>query len=168
MHQHDVRVEELIADNIAIIDEAVQGRSKLSFPSTIFRLCKEVGVSLAEFKGTESIPVARPITAKIRKEKGDLAKEIEEIKKFQVNQTLMGFRSDLLDKMEERIHETRNEIIEMRGQIKEWTKNALQERHTTTGHINKAIQTLSQFQHVRLQNLSMTMLQRIGTFSMEL
>ncbi|MED6108926.1 hypothetical protein PIB30_028788 [Stylosanthes scabra] len=26
--------------------------------------------------------------------------------------------------MEERIHETRNEIIEMRGQIKEWTKNA--------------------------------------------
>ncbi|MED6152566.1 hypothetical protein PIB30_093246 [Stylosanthes scabra] len=60
----------------------------------------------------------------IRKEQGDLAKEIEEIKKFQVNQTLMGFRPSPLDKMEERIHETRNEIIEMRGQIKEWTKNA--------------------------------------------
>ncbi|MED6213197.1 hypothetical protein PIB30_090960 [Stylosanthes scabra] len=40
---HDVRVEELIADNIAIIAEAAQGRSKLSFPSTIFRLCKEAG-----------------------------------------------------------------------------------------------------------------------------
>ncbi|MED6186558.1 hypothetical protein PIB30_067865 [Stylosanthes scabra] len=51
-------------------------------------------------------------------------KEFEEIKKFQVNQTLMGFRSGPLDKMEERIHETRNEIIEMRGQIKEWTKNS--------------------------------------------
>ncbi|MED6212306.1 hypothetical protein PIB30_082036 [Stylosanthes scabra] len=57
----------------------------------------------------------------IRKEQGDLAKEI---KKFQVNQTLMGFRSSPLDKMEEMIHETKNEIIEMRGQIKEWTKNA--------------------------------------------
>ncbi|MED6159642.1 hypothetical protein PIB30_044062 [Stylosanthes scabra] len=60
----------------------------------------------------------------IRKEQGDLAKEIEEIKMFQVNQTLMRFRSGPLDKMEERIHETRNDIIEMRGQIKEWTKNA--------------------------------------------
>ncbi|MED6199775.1 hypothetical protein PIB30_079063, partial [Stylosanthes scabra] len=60
----------------------------------------------------------------IRKEQGDLAKEIEEIKKFQVNQILMGCRSGLLNKMEERIHETRNEIIEMRGQIKKWTKNA--------------------------------------------
>ncbi|MED6199440.1 hypothetical protein PIB30_076003 [Stylosanthes scabra] len=246
---HDVRVEELITDNIAIIAEAAQGRSKLSFSSTIFRLCKEAGISMAEFRNTEFIPVAKPITAKvmtttrgrnnnsnlpqdqhmeeeeeqwqhndndvenefinheeheqpeanfedayqeqqqefqqfqdqqqqyfqqmnerfsnmqvqqmqffknmqktqtqylgelkalktkqnemhtqqnnfyhqIKKEQGDLAKEIEEIKKFQVNQTLMGFRASPLDKMEERIHETRNEIIEMRGQIKEWTKNA--------------------------------------------
>ncbi|MED6187363.1 hypothetical protein PIB30_075723 [Stylosanthes scabra] len=62
---HDVRVEELIADNIAIIAEAAQGRSKLSFASTIFRLCKETGVPMAEFRGTEFIPVARPITAKV-------------------------------------------------------------------------------------------------------
>ncbi|MED6138811.1 hypothetical protein PIB30_078060 [Stylosanthes scabra] len=59
----------------------------------------------------------------IRKEQGDIAEEIEEIKKFQVNQTLMGFRSGPLDKTEERIHETRNGIIEMCGQMKEWTKN---------------------------------------------
>ncbi|MED6159641.1 hypothetical protein PIB30_044061 [Stylosanthes scabra] len=44
---HDVRVEELIVDNIAIIAESAQGRSKLSFPSTIFRLCKEAGISMA-------------------------------------------------------------------------------------------------------------------------
>ncbi|MED6163850.1 hypothetical protein PIB30_084011 [Stylosanthes scabra] len=62
---HDVRVEKLIADNIAIIAEAAQGRSKLSFSSTIFRLCKEAGVSMAEFRGTEYIPVARPITANV-------------------------------------------------------------------------------------------------------
>ncbi|MED6224845.1 hypothetical protein PIB30_088048 [Stylosanthes scabra] len=40
---HDVRVEELIADNIAVLAEGVQGRSKLCFPSTIYRLCKEAG-----------------------------------------------------------------------------------------------------------------------------
>ncbi|MED6151942.1 hypothetical protein PIB30_087140 [Stylosanthes scabra] len=62
---HDVRVEELIVDNIAIIAEAAQGRSKLSFPSTIFRLCKETGVSMVEFGGTEFIPVEKPITGKV-------------------------------------------------------------------------------------------------------
>ncbi|MED6221412.1 hypothetical protein PIB30_054365 [Stylosanthes scabra] len=53
-----------------------------------------------------------------------MAKEIEEIKKFQVNQTLMGFRRDPIEKLEKRIHKHQNEIIDMRAQIKEWTKNA--------------------------------------------
>ncbi|MED6201781.1 hypothetical protein PIB30_098460 [Stylosanthes scabra] len=47
---HDVRVEELIADNIVVLAEGVQGRSKLCFPSTIYRLCKEAGVPMGEFK----------------------------------------------------------------------------------------------------------------------
>ncbi|MED6212216.1 hypothetical protein PIB30_081084 [Stylosanthes scabra] len=244
----DVGVEELISDIIAIVVEGVQGRGKLIFPSTIYKLSKEAGVSFSEFKGTEYIPIEKPITARvmvrtrgknanyiqeqhmeeedhmqpyyneaeydndqeheqpevdfeapkqhyaapnneffnnfqeqqqqsfqqmneqfsnmqlqqmqffenmqktqaqyleelkalktkqdemhtqqnnfyyqIKKEQGELAKEIEEIKKFQANQTLMGFRASPLDKMEERIHETRNKIIEMLGQIKEWTRNA--------------------------------------------
>ncbi|MED6152497.1 hypothetical protein PIB30_092656 [Stylosanthes scabra] len=61
---HDVRVEELIADNIAVLAEGVQGRSKLCFPSTIYRLCKEAGVPMGEFKDGEKIQIARPITAK--------------------------------------------------------------------------------------------------------
>ncbi|MED6139976.1 hypothetical protein PIB30_088799 [Stylosanthes scabra] len=60
----------------------------------------------------------------MRSQQAGLAKEIEEVKKYQVNQTLMRSHRDPLDKMEEKIHETRNEIIEMRGQIKEWTRNA--------------------------------------------
>ncbi|MED6214640.1 hypothetical protein PIB30_105192, partial [Stylosanthes scabra] len=60
----------------------------------------------------------------IRKEQGEMAKEIEEIKKFQVNQTLMGFRPSPIEKLEERVHKYQNEIIEMRKQTKEWTKNA--------------------------------------------
>ncbi|MED6200887.1 hypothetical protein PIB30_089757 [Stylosanthes scabra] len=62
---HDVRVEELIADNIAVLAEAVQGRSKLCFPSTIYRLCKEAGVPMGEFKDSDKIQIARPITAKV-------------------------------------------------------------------------------------------------------
>ncbi|MED6213850.1 hypothetical protein PIB30_097375 [Stylosanthes scabra] len=61
----DVRAEELIADNIAIIAEGVQGRSKLIFPITIYRLCKEAEVPLREFRGSELIPVDKPITARV-------------------------------------------------------------------------------------------------------
>ncbi|MED6163918.1 hypothetical protein PIB30_084749 [Stylosanthes scabra] len=62
---HDVKVEELIADNIAVLAEGVQGRSKLCFPSTIYRLCKEAGVPMGEFKNSNQIQIARPITAKV-------------------------------------------------------------------------------------------------------
>ncbi|MED6199356.1 hypothetical protein PIB30_075218, partial [Stylosanthes scabra] len=60
----------------------------------------------------------------VGKEQGEMAKEIEEIKKFQVNQTLMGFLPSPIEKLEERVHKYQNEIIEMRKQTKEWTKNA--------------------------------------------
>ncbi|MED6178566.1 hypothetical protein PIB30_108815 [Stylosanthes scabra] len=251
---HDVRVEELIADNIAVLAEGVQGRSKLCFPSTIYRLCKEAGVPMGESKDGEKIQIARPITAKvmttirgriinqpqsqpmeededdydaenrftnydqdqemhfeaagaeenhhqyhdqpnfeayesnfqqykedqqqgfqflneelasmkirqeqffenmqkaqsqylvelkslrtkqdemvnqqnnfyrqIKREQEKTIKEIEEVKKFQVNQTLMGAHRSPVEKLEERVHETRNEIIKMRKQINDWTRNA--------------------------------------------
>ncbi|MED6210433.1 hypothetical protein PIB30_064097 [Stylosanthes scabra] len=60
----------------------------------------------------------------IKREQEKTIKEIEEVKKFQVNQTLMGARRTTKEKLEERMHETRNEIIEMRKQIREWTRNA--------------------------------------------
>ncbi|MED6214221.1 hypothetical protein PIB30_100870 [Stylosanthes scabra] len=61
----DVMAEELIADSIVITAEGVQGRSKLIFSSTIYRLCKEAEVSLRGFRGSELIPVDKPITARI-------------------------------------------------------------------------------------------------------
>ncbi|MED6113522.1 hypothetical protein PIB30_071558 [Stylosanthes scabra] len=36
----------------------------------------------------------------------------------------MGAHRTPVEKLEERVHETRNEIIEMRKQIREWTRNA--------------------------------------------
>ncbi|MED6115811.1 hypothetical protein PIB30_094318 [Stylosanthes scabra] len=62
---HDVRVGELITDKIAVLAEGVQGKSKLCFPSTIYRLCKEAGVPMGEFKDGEKIQIARLITAKV-------------------------------------------------------------------------------------------------------
>ncbi|MED6187057.1 hypothetical protein PIB30_072772 [Stylosanthes scabra] len=60
----------------------------------------------------------------IKREQEKTIKEIEEVKKFQVNQTLMGARRTPEEKLEKKMHETRNEIIEMRKQIREWTRNA--------------------------------------------
>ncbi|MED6113330.1 hypothetical protein PIB30_069777 [Stylosanthes scabra] len=60
----------------------------------------------------------------IKREQEKTIKEIEEVKKFQVNQTLMGARRTTEEKLEERVHETRNEIIEMKKQIRDWTRNA--------------------------------------------
>ncbi|MED6138945.1 hypothetical protein PIB30_079250 [Stylosanthes scabra] len=62
---HDVSVEELIADNVVVLAEGVQGRSKLCFPSTIYRLCKEARVPMGEFRNSDQIQIARPITAKV-------------------------------------------------------------------------------------------------------
>ncbi|MED6189227.1 hypothetical protein PIB30_093812 [Stylosanthes scabra] len=42
----DVRDEELIADNIAVIAQGIQWKGKLAFPSTIFKLCKDAQVPM--------------------------------------------------------------------------------------------------------------------------
>ncbi|MED6135808.1 hypothetical protein PIB30_050057 [Stylosanthes scabra] len=147
----DVRVEELIADNITVLDEGVQGRSKLWFPSTIYRLCKEAGVPMGEFKNSDQIQIARPITAKVMtttrgriiKQPQNQPMEEDEDKydaenlytNHEQNQEMHyeaemhyegaeGARRTLEEKLEEKMHETRNEIIEMRKQIREWTRNA--------------------------------------------
>ncbi|MED6129069.1 hypothetical protein PIB30_104175 [Stylosanthes scabra] len=46
----------------------------------------------------------------IKREQEKTIKEIEEVKKFQVNQTLMGAHRTPVEKVEEKVHETRNEI----------------------------------------------------------
>ncbi|MED6186854.1 hypothetical protein PIB30_070670 [Stylosanthes scabra] len=75
----DVRVEELISYNIAIVVEGVQGRGKLIFPSTIYRLCKEAVVPFGEFRGTEYIPIEKSITARVMvKTRGRNASYIQE------------------------------------------------------------------------------------------
>ncbi|MED6199289.1 hypothetical protein PIB30_074567 [Stylosanthes scabra] len=64
MRAEDVRVEDIIADNMAVIAQGLHGKGNLSFPSTIYKLCKDTGVPLREFKRTSKIPEEKLITAK--------------------------------------------------------------------------------------------------------
>ncbi|MED6115675.1 hypothetical protein PIB30_092962, partial [Stylosanthes scabra] len=61
----DVRVEELIADNIAVIAQGMQGKGKLAFSNTIYKLCKDAKVPMHEFKRSELIQQDKLITARL-------------------------------------------------------------------------------------------------------
>ncbi|MED6178236.1 hypothetical protein PIB30_105641 [Stylosanthes scabra] len=65
MRGEDVRAEELIIDNIAIIAQGLASNCLLGFPSTIYKLCKEAGVRMREFKNMEEVDVGRYITKEV-------------------------------------------------------------------------------------------------------
>ncbi|MED6200951.1 hypothetical protein PIB30_090261 [Stylosanthes scabra] len=62
--REEVRAEEIIADNMVVIAQGLQNKGNLAFPSTIYKLCKDVGVPLREFRRTSRIPEESYITAK--------------------------------------------------------------------------------------------------------
>ncbi|MED6186392.1 hypothetical protein PIB30_066203 [Stylosanthes scabra] len=66
MNGEDVRAEEIIADKMVRMAQGIKEKGKLGFPSTIYKLCKEAGVPLREFRRTKKIPVEKPITARRR------------------------------------------------------------------------------------------------------
>ncbi|MED6189873.1 hypothetical protein PIB30_100268 [Stylosanthes scabra] len=60
----DVRAEDIIAYKIVRMAQGIKEKGKLGFPSTIFKLCKEAGVPIREFRRTRKIQAEKPITAK--------------------------------------------------------------------------------------------------------
>ncbi|MED6186810.1 hypothetical protein PIB30_070311 [Stylosanthes scabra] len=60
----------------------------------------------------------------IRKEQDMLAREIQEVKKFQVNQTLMGNQKGSMEKLEQTMVLQQKEITELKRQLHDWTRNA--------------------------------------------
>ncbi|MED6176467.1 hypothetical protein PIB30_088483 [Stylosanthes scabra] len=60
----EVRAEDIIADNMAVIAQGLQSKGNLGFPSTIYKLCKDAGVPLREFRRTSKIPEEKYIIAK--------------------------------------------------------------------------------------------------------
>ncbi|MED6200476.1 hypothetical protein PIB30_085505 [Stylosanthes scabra] len=64
MRSEDVRAEDIIADKIVRMAQGIKEKGKLGFPSTIYKLCKEAGVPLREFRRTRKIQAKKPITAR--------------------------------------------------------------------------------------------------------
>ncbi|MED6176024.1 hypothetical protein PIB30_084013, partial [Stylosanthes scabra] len=64
MKGEDVRAEEKVADKIIRIAQGIKEKGKLGFPSTIYKLCKDAGVPLREFRKTKKILAETPITAR--------------------------------------------------------------------------------------------------------
>ncbi|MED6226242.1 hypothetical protein PIB30_101648 [Stylosanthes scabra] len=63
MRGEDVRAEDIIADKIVRMAQGIKEKGKL-VPSTIYKLCKEAGVPLREFRRTRKIQAEKPITAR--------------------------------------------------------------------------------------------------------
>ncbi|MED6177259.1 hypothetical protein PIB30_096463 [Stylosanthes scabra] len=64
MRGEDVRAEDIITDKIVRMAQLIKEKGKLGFPSTIYKLCKEAGVPLREFRRTKKIQAEKPITAR--------------------------------------------------------------------------------------------------------
>ncbi|MED6186058.1 hypothetical protein PIB30_063125 [Stylosanthes scabra] len=64
MRGEDVRAEDIIADKIVRMAQGIKEKGKLGYPSTIYKLCKEVGVPMREFRRTKKIQAEMPITAR--------------------------------------------------------------------------------------------------------
>ncbi|MED6188137.1 hypothetical protein PIB30_083174 [Stylosanthes scabra] len=64
MSGEDVRAEDIIADKIVRMAQGIKEKGKLGFPSTIYKLCKEAGGPLREFRRTRKIQAEKPITAR--------------------------------------------------------------------------------------------------------
>ncbi|MED6189551.1 hypothetical protein PIB30_097057 [Stylosanthes scabra] len=64
MRGEEVRAEDIIADNIATIAQGLTNKGNLAYPSTIYKLCKDAGIPLREFRRTPRIPELSYITAR--------------------------------------------------------------------------------------------------------
>ncbi|MED6164965.1 hypothetical protein PIB30_095188 [Stylosanthes scabra] len=64
MNGEDLRAEEIIADKMVRMTQGIKEKCKLGFPSIIYKLCKDAGVPLREFRRTKKIPAEKPITAR--------------------------------------------------------------------------------------------------------
>ncbi|MED6140171.1 hypothetical protein PIB30_090572 [Stylosanthes scabra] len=64
MKGEDVCAEDIIADKMVRMAQGIKEKGKLGFPSTIYKLCKEAGMPLREFRRTKKIQVEKPIKAR--------------------------------------------------------------------------------------------------------
>ncbi|MED6149162.1 hypothetical protein PIB30_059829 [Stylosanthes scabra] len=120
----DVRAEELITDNIAVITQGMQEKGKLAFPSTIYDLCKDAQVPLHEFRRTELIPQNKPIIARLM-ETTRLGRNVQvqqQQNKEEEDQPMPQFEG--VEKLEQTMGVQQREMTEIKKQLKEWARHA--------------------------------------------
>ncbi|MED6186222.1 hypothetical protein PIB30_064791 [Stylosanthes scabra] len=136
----EVKAEDIIADNVATIAQGLTNKWNLAYPSTIYKLCKDAGIPLREFRRTPRIPELSYITARrmeaTRQEQERLAKEIQEVRKSQITQTLANNKRLETEKnMQLAIEKQGRDIVEMRKQLNLWTRNtSAREAYTCWDH----------------------------------
>ncbi|MED6162801.1 hypothetical protein PIB30_073968 [Stylosanthes scabra] len=62
MKGKDIRAKDIIANKMVRMAQGIKEKEKLGFPSTIYKLYKEAGVPLREFRRTKKIQIEKPIT----------------------------------------------------------------------------------------------------------
>ncbi|MED6198436.1 hypothetical protein PIB30_066280 [Stylosanthes scabra] len=60
----------------------------------------------------------------IRKEQDMITREVQEEKKFQVNQTLIGFQKEAVEMLEQIMGVQQREMTKIKKQLQEWTRRA--------------------------------------------
>ncbi|MED6211370.1 hypothetical protein PIB30_073054 [Stylosanthes scabra] len=211
----EVRAEDIIADNMAVIAQGLQSR-------TIYKLCKDAGVPLREFRRTSKISEEKYITAKriestriprnlaqqqqgdddedepmpqqsfyenmqklqanymeevkqikdkqeemwnntnkfqsqFRQEQERLAHEIQEVRKSQINQTLVNNKRLETEKnLQQAVERQGRNIAKMRKQLTLWTRNTLaREAYTCWAH-QQANPNLSEIPITKILDLMQT------------
>ncbi|MED6139499.1 hypothetical protein PIB30_084416 [Stylosanthes scabra] len=64
MRGEDVWAEDIIAENMAVIAQGLPNKGNLAFLSTIYKLCKDAGIPLREFRRTPRISELNYITTR--------------------------------------------------------------------------------------------------------
>ncbi|MED6128150.1 hypothetical protein PIB30_094899 [Stylosanthes scabra] len=77
MRGEDVRAEDIKAYKIVRMAQGIKEKGKLGFPNSIYKLCKEAGVPLREFRRSRKIQAETPITAR-RMESTRLTRPIQQ------------------------------------------------------------------------------------------
>ncbi|MED6202286.1 hypothetical protein PIB30_103779 [Stylosanthes scabra] len=119
MRGEEVRAENIIADNMAVIAQGLPNKGNLSFPSTIYKLCKDADVPLREFRRTPRIPELSYITPRYESQYHEDLQGIEE-----TLSSMQFFQQTFYENMEKSQADYMEEIKQIKEKQEEiWTNN---------------------------------------------
>ncbi|MED6151870.1 hypothetical protein PIB30_086538 [Stylosanthes scabra] len=134
---------------MAMIAQGLQSKGNLGFPSTIYKLCKDAGVPLREFRRTSKIPeenhIMRANTMKTSKAMKNTSPTLVNNKRLEIEKNL-----------QQAVERQGRDIAEMRKQLTFWTRNAsAREAYTFWAH-QQANPNLSQIPINQIPDLMQT------------